>query len=117
MPKAVIMEERPGKPGAVYFPFVPSSSRSPETNKAHSLKIVEVPRPSADDDQVVVKMLCAALNRRDMFARQRLYPGAAGNVPILADGAGIVTECGSGVNKSWVGKRVILTPARGYVFR
>jgi NADPH:quinone reductase-like Zn-dependent oxidoreductase len=78
------------------------------------LKIVEVTRPSAEADQVVVKMLCAALNRRDMFARQRLYPGAAGNVPILADGVGVVTECGSGVEeKKWLGKRVILTPARG----
>ncbi|KAG0645309.1 putative zinc-type alcohol dehydrogenase [Hyphodiscus hymeniophilus] len=58
-------------------------------------------------------MLCAALNRRDMFAR--LYPGAAGNVPILADGVGVVTDCGSSADKSWVGKRVILTPARGWV--
>lgn len=66
---------------------------------------------------MVVKMLCAALNRRDMFARQRLYPGAAGNVPILADGVGVVTECGSSVEKKqWLGKRVILTPARGYGF-
>ena len=60
-------------------------------------------------------MLCAALNRRDMFARQRLYPGAAGGIPILADGVGLVTECGPSVDKSWTGKRVILTPARGYV--
>lgn len=75
---------------------------------------MDVPRPNPEDDQVVVKMLCAALNRRDMFARQRLYPGAAGNVPILADGVGIVTQCGSGVpERQWLGKRVILTPARG----
>jgi NADPH:quinone reductase-like Zn-dependent oxidoreductase len=75
---------------------------------------VEVPRPSPEEGQVVVKMLCAALNRRDLFARQRLYPGAAGNVPILADGVGVVTQCGSEVSeKKWLGKRVILTPARG----
>jgi NADPH:quinone reductase-like Zn-dependent oxidoreductase len=78
---------------------------------------VEVPRPTPGEDQIVVKMLCAALNRRDMFARQRLYPGAAGNVPILADGMGVVTECGSGVDgKKWLGKRVILAPARGHVY-
>ena len=86
------------------------------TDDIDSLKIVDVPRPSPGVDQVVVKMLCAALNRRDMFARQRLYPGAAGKVPILADGMGIVTKCGSGVSeKQWLGKRVILTPARGRV--
>lgn len=99
MPKAVVMEEQPGKPGAVYFP----------------LKIVQVPRPDPGEGQVVVKMLCAALNRRDMFARQRLYPGAAGNVPILADGVGVVKQCGPNVSeKEWMGKRVILTPARGW---
>jgi NADPH:quinone reductase-like Zn-dependent oxidoreductase len=80
----------------------------------YSLKIIETPRPDPEDNQVVVKMLCAALNRRDVFARQRLYPGAAGNVPILADGVGLVIQCGSSVaEEQWLGKRVILTPARG----
>ena len=90
------------------------NSKKTKTNDCDRLKIVEVPRPSPEEDQVVVKMLCAALNRRDMFARQRLYPGAAGNVPILADGVGVVMQCGSEVpEKEWLGKRVILTPARG----
>jgi hypothetical protein len=85
MPKAVVMEEQPGKPGSVYFPF---DHRHPlhKILTEHMLKIIEVPRPNPENAQVVVKMLCAALNRRDMFAWQRLYPGAAGNVPILADG-------------------------------
>jgi NADPH:quinone reductase-like Zn-dependent oxidoreductase len=79
-----------------------------------SLKTIDVEYPHPQKDQVIVKLHTAALNHRDLFARQKLYPGATGGVPILADGAGVVVKAGSQeLEKKWVGKRVMLTPARG----
>ncbi|OBT58866.1 hypothetical protein VE04_00921 [Pseudogymnoascus sp. 24MN13] len=99
MPKAIVMDEQPGKPGKVYWP----------------LKTITVPLPTPGPNEVVVRILCAALNHRDLFARQKLYRGAAGNIPILADGCGIVVSAGSSDNeKKWPGKRVLIAPARGW---
>jgi NADPH:quinone reductase-like Zn-dependent oxidoreductase len=58
-------------------------------------------------------MTAAALNHRDLFVRQHLYPGVAFGVPLLADGCGVVSDAGSNA-KSWVGKRVIINPGTGW---
>ncbi|OBT89964.1 hypothetical protein VE02_01585 [Pseudogymnoascus sp. 03VT05] len=99
MPKAIVMDEQPGKPGKVYWP----------------LKTITVPLPTPRPNELVVRILCAALNHRDLFARQKLYRGAAGNIPILADGCGVVVSAGSSDSeKKWKGKRVLIAPARGW---
>lgn len=59
-------------------------------------------------------MQASALNHRDLFLRQHLYPAVSFDVPLLADGYGIVTSVGSSASKSWIGKAVILTPGRGW---
>jgi NADPH:quinone reductase-like Zn-dependent oxidoreductase len=65
--------------------------------------------------QVVVSLTAAALNHRDLFIRQHLYPGTAFGIPLLADGCGIVTSTGSSPTaKQWLNKRVILNPGTGW---
>jgi NADPH:quinone reductase-like Zn-dependent oxidoreductase len=59
-------------------------------------------------------MRAAALNHRDLFLRQHLYPAPSFEVPLLADGCGVVTSVGSSASKSWLGKTVILVPGRGW---
>lgn len=60
-------------------------------------------------------MTAAALNHRDIWIRRHLYPGIAFDVPLLADGVGIVISTGSAaLDGHWKGKRVILTPGRGW---
>ncbi|EXJ68028.1 uncharacterized protein A1O5_08643 [Cladophialophora psammophila CBS 110553] len=99
MPKAIVMVEAPGGPGETYWP----------------LKITEVPFPKPHADEVVVKVSCASLNHRDLFARQKLYRGASPGVPIMADAVGVVVLAASEENKKqWLGKRVLLAPARGW---
>ncbi|RVX70819.1 hypothetical protein B0A52_05470 [Exophiala mesophila] len=99
MPKAIVMLETPGKPGEKYWP----------------LQTIEVPFPKPAPEEVVVKISCASLNHRDLFARQGLYRGAAAGVPIMADGVGVVVAGGSEeIQKQWQGKRVLLAPARGW---
>lgn len=98
MPKSISISKIDGKPGKVYYP----------------LSLDEVPKPSPKEGQVLVKIHAAALNHRDLFVRQHLYPAVAFGVPLLADGCGTVVEVGSGVNSSWKGKRVVINPGEGW---
>lgn len=62
-----------------------------------------------------MRLSAAALNHRDVFIRQKLYPRIGVGVPLLADGVGVVVAAGSAeLDAAWKGKRVILTPGRGW---
>ena len=88
-----------GKPGKVYYP----------------LEVITIPDTPPKENEVVVKITAAALNHRDLFLRQHLYPGTTFGVPLLADGTGIVTSTGSSpAAKKWQGKRVIINPGSGW---
>ncbi|PGH32475.1 hypothetical protein GX50_04712 [[Emmonsia] crescens] len=95
------IDGKPGKPGQVYYPI--------------SLK--NVPTPTPKGSELLIKLTAAALNHRDLFLRQHLYPGLAFNVPLLADGVGIVISTGPDVKEpqSWIQKRVILSPGTGWL--
>ncbi|KAI5785076.1 hypothetical protein DFH27DRAFT_487678 [Peziza echinospora] len=97
--KAVVIEKVDGKPGQVYYP----------------LKTIDLPIPTPSPTEVVIKILAAALNHKDLFIRQHLYPGTAFNIPLLGDGVGIVVAAGTPeLESQWKGKRVILAPGRGW---
>lgn len=77
--------------------------------------MIDLPIPIASQTEVVIKILAAALNHRDLFCRQHLYPGVDFNIPLLGDGVGIVVAAGtSALETKWKGKRVILVPGRGW---
>ena len=64
--------------------------------------------------QVVVRLNTAALNRRDYWITVGLYPGIKPPVVLGSDGAGVVSACGDGVDRSWEGQEVILNPGIGW---
>lgn len=92
----------PGKPGTVYYP----------------LKLATVPTPEPKADEVLVKVTAAALNHRDLFLRQHLYPALSFSTPLLADGCGIVLPHihGGGHDKTenMSQRRVIINPGTGW---
>jgi len=99
MPKAVAIRKIDGKPGKVYYP----------------LDLIDLPEPQPKDNEVVVKITAAALNHRDHFLRQHLYPGTTFGVPLLADGTGVVVATGSSsAAQKWKGKKVVLNPGNGW---
>lgn len=64
---------------------------------------------------MLIRLTHAALNHRDLFIRQALYPGVTFDVPLLADGHGIVVSTGSASHaKAFQDKRVILCPGVGW---
>ena len=78
------------------------------------LSLKSIPTPSPGPHDLIVNIHTAALNHRDFFLRQHLYPAPSFETPLLADGYGVVTAVGSAADKSWLGKAVILTPSRGW---
>ncbi|KAL5051522.1 hypothetical protein BDW71DRAFT_55273 [Aspergillus fruticulosus] len=100
MSKAIFLGKAEGKPGKVYYP----------------LAMKALPQPTPQGTELLVKLSAAALNHRDVFLRQHLYPGVTFNVPMGADGVGTVVAAGPGVTNPgrWQGKRVILNPGIGW---
>ncbi|ODV89630.1 hypothetical protein CANCADRAFT_141581 [Tortispora caseinolytica NRRL Y-17796] len=82
----------------------------------HPIETIDIEKPVPKSNEVLVKISAVALNHRDVFSRQSLYPGVLPGVPLFADGMGTVTDAGSdSLRKQWVGKRVIVAPSRGWV--
>lgn len=75
------------------------------------LLLEERPALKPAPQEVIVQLRAAALNRRDYFITQGLYPGVKTPIVLGSDGAGIVSQVGPGVDASWVGKEVIINPA------
>lgn len=99
MPTGLVIRQIEGKPGSVYYPLAHQS----------------IPARQPEDNEVVIQMQAAALNHRDLFIRQHLYPGIAFNVPLFADGCGVVKSAGSSPSaQAWLNKRVIINPGTGW---
>lgn len=85
--------------------------------KALTLKELKAPLQLEDREnlspgpnEVVVRLKAAALNRRDYWITQGMYPGIDPPVVLGSDGAGIVTKTGSALGNFWEGREVILNP-------
>jgi NADPH:quinone reductase-like Zn-dependent oxidoreductase len=78
--------------------------------------LAEVPKQKPKAGEVLVRIQAAALNHRDLFIRQHLYPGIALDRPMFADGYGTIIELGPDCAraKDWLHRSVILMPARGW---
>ncbi|KAI0890431.1 oxidoreductase [Annulohypoxylon maeteangense] len=96
MPQALTIKKIDGKPGQVYYP----------------LQINQIPKPVPGPKELLIRIHAAALNHRDLFIRQALYPGISFTSPLFADGTGSVVEAPS--SPSLIGKRVLITPSRGW---
>ncbi|MFC3414481.1 quinone oxidoreductase family protein [Algoriphagus hitonicola] len=66
---------------------------------------------SIKENQVKIQIKAAALNHRDEWCRQGLYPNLKDGVILGSDGSGIVSELGSNVKHLALGQKVIVNPA------
>ena len=85
-----------------------------EIGGPENLKIENVARPQPGPGDVLVRVRAAALNRRDLFITQGLYPKIRLPLILGADGAGTVAAVGSGVNDLSAGTDVVIDPMLGW---
>lgn len=79
-----------------------------------NLRLDEIPDPAAGSGEVLVRVRAAALNRRDVFITQGLYPGIALPKTLGSDGAGEVAALGAGVAAFAPGDAVVIDPMLGW---
>jgi len=77
----------------------------------NQLEIAEVPAPQPAAGEVAVDLRAAALNHRDLWIKAGQYAGLKWPCRPGSDGAGVVVAAGEGVDRSWIGREVILYPA------
>ena len=77
----------------------------------NQLVIEQRPDPVAGPGEVVVQLRTAALNHRDVWIKLGQYANLKFPITPGSDGAGTVTQVGDGVDKSWLGREVIINPA------
>ncbi|KAJ9608805.1 hypothetical protein H2200_006576 [Cladophialophora chaetospira] len=96
--KAIVLRHIPGRKGEVYYP----------------IEKIFLPIPPLSANSVLVKISAVALNHRDFYVRQDLYPNVRFGVPLCCDGSGTVIAVGSAVSQKWLNRRVIINPGQGW---
>lgn len=84
------------------------------TGVKHPLEWQVRPDLRPGEGEVVVRLRSAALNRRDYWITQGMYPGIEPPVVLGSDGAGLVSGIGAGVDESWLDREVIINPGLGW---
>jgi zinc-binding alcohol dehydrogenase/oxidoreductase len=85
-----------------------------ETGGPESLRIDRIPRPTAAEGEVLVRLRAAALNHRDVFITQGLYPNIRMPVTPGSDGVGEIEAVGAGSFEGAVGDEVVIDPMLGW---
>ena len=76
----------------------------------HKIEICEIEKPILKPKQALVKVAAAALNRRDQWIRQGMYPNIQFGTTLGSDGCGEVVEVNEPLNENWLGKKVLINP-------
>jgi NADPH:quinone reductase-like Zn-dependent oxidoreductase len=74
------------------------------------IELADWPLPEPKPQEVRLRLLAAALNRRDFWISQGLYPGIQWPVVPGSDGVGVVDSLGSEVSGNWLGQTVLVNP-------
>ncbi|MGC9992048.1 MAG: zinc-binding dehydrogenase [Candidatus Cybelea sp.] len=85
-----------------------------ETGGPQSLRIDRTPVPEAADGEVLVRLCAAALNHRDLFITQGLYPNIRMPVTLGSDGAGEVVAVNGDSLALRAGEEVVIDPMLGW---
>lgn len=80
-----------------------------DSSSNKSIRLIEKRIPQLADNQVLIKIKAIALNRRDQWIRQGMYPKIQESI-LGSDACGIVEEVFDSKNKQWLGKAVVLNP-------
>jgi zinc-binding alcohol dehydrogenase/oxidoreductase len=81
-----------------------------EIGGPQNLHVDETGVPAIRDDEALVRVRAAALNHRDLFITEGLYPNIRLPVTLGSDGAGEVAQLGAIVSGLNVGDEVVIDP-------
>ncbi len=73
-----------------------------------------IEKPTVKKDEVLVELKAAALNHRDVYITQGLYPGIKVPMILGSDGSGTIVDIGQHVSRDHIGREVIIRPGSGW---
>ncbi len=79
-----------------------------------NLRVDDIPVPKIGEGEALVRIAAAALNRRDLFVTQGLYPNIRLPVTLGSDGAGTIADLGGVVMDLREGDEVVIDPMLGW---
>ncbi len=79
-------------------------------SKEAGLHLTDVDCPDLQEGEALIKIKAAALNHRDQFIREGLYPNIQYPAILGSDGCGIIEEVNDSDYQTWLGKEVIINP-------
>ncbi|MGH6636755.1 MAG: zinc-binding dehydrogenase [Gammaproteobacteria bacterium] len=82
-----------------------------EAKRFESLVIREFDYPYPGPGEVTVRVQASALNHRDLWIVQGLYPNIGVPIVLGSDGAGVVDRVGPDVEPAWVGRAAVINPS------
>ncbi|NVJ48554.1 MAG: zinc-binding dehydrogenase [Cytophagia bacterium] len=82
------------------------------TDQSEPLQFVDKPIPVPKSGEVLVQLKAAALNHRDQWIREGMYPNIQMGTTLGSDGSGVVSAVGAEVSESLLGQEVIINPNR-----
>lgn len=80
------------------------------TDQNEPLQFEDKSIPATGKNEVLVELKAAALNHRDQWIRQGMYPNIQLGTTLGSDGAGLISAVGEGVSESFLKKEVIINP-------
>jgi zinc-binding alcohol dehydrogenase/oxidoreductase len=90
------------------------AARLHEIGGPQNLHVDEIGVPAIRDDEALVRVRAAALNRRDLFITQGLYPNIRLPVTLGSDGAGAIAQLGAVLSDLNIGDEVVIDPMLGW---
>lgn len=88
--------------------------RLTELGGPEKLHVEDIPQPKPGPSEALINVKCAALNRRDVFITQGLYPGIELPKTLGSDACGTVVAYGDGVEGPDLGTRVVIDPTMNW---
>lgn len=82
-----------------------------DRSTASKIAFAAVADPVLKAGEALVRIKATALNHRDEWCRQGLYPNLSDGVVLGSDGAGVVEKVADSTDSTWMGKEVIINPA------
>ena len=97
---------------------MPKSITISPSDNYHTLTLNDIPPPVPQSHEILLKIVTAALNHRDLYIRQNLYPSISFTNPLLSDGCAIVIphedSAAAGHMSLAAYRRVIINPGTGW---
>lgn len=79
-----------------------------------NVAIEDIPVPDITDDDVLIQIKFASLNRRDLYITEGLYPKIKFDVVLGSDGSGVIQDKGKNVSSFETGDEVIINPGMNW---